>query len=133
MDDWRSSVVREIGLVWETGTLYRLRFRRNLLNEIKGIGTGGDFLKELCHHLRNSDDDGTHVEWEGDEEEGGGQKKNRKIHKPQSYHYKIGEYYKSSFFKKNLSEEVMRLPGQTGNATICNLAAAQSLNSTSSF
>ncbi len=82
MDDWRSSVVREIGLFWETGTLFRLRFCRNLLNEIKGIGTGGDFWKEFCHHLRNSDDDGTHVEWEGDEEAGGGQKKSRKIHKP---------------------------------------------------
>jgi hypothetical protein len=34
MNDWRSSVAREIGLFRETGTQYRLRFRHNLLNEI---------------------------------------------------------------------------------------------------
>ena len=114
MDDWRSSVAREIGLFRETGTQYRLRFRRNLLNELKGIGSGGDFWKEFCRHLRTSDDDGAHVEWEGDEEEGGEKKKIRKIHKPRSYHYKIGEYNDLSFFKKYLIEEVVRLPGKTG-------------------
>ena len=87
MDDWRSSVAREIGLFRETGTQYRLRFRRNLLNEV-GIGTGGEFWKEFCRHLRTSDDDGTRVEWEGHEEQGE-RKKIRKIHKPRSYHYKI--------------------------------------------
>ena len=73
MDGLRSSVAREIGLIWETGSQYRLRFRRNLLDEIKPVVTGGDFWKQFCRQLRNSHDDSARVEWEGDGEgEAGG-------------------------------------------------------------
>ncbi len=60
------------------------------------------------------------------------QKKKRKIHTRCSYHYKIGEYYTSTYYTKFLSDSVVRVPG-VSDATVREVTRSQSLNPKSTF
>ena len=59
-------------------------------------------------------------------------KKKRKVHARRSYHYKIGQYETSPYYKNFLSDEIVRIPGANDN-TVRNQAKRLSLNPKSSF
>jgi hypothetical protein len=46
-------------------------------------------------------------------------KKKRKIHVRRTYHYKIGEYYTSTYYTKFLSDSVVHVPGESDATVRC--------------
>ena len=59
-------------------------------------------------------------------------KKKRKIPVCRSYHYKIGEYFTSTYYVKFLSDSMVCVPGES-DATVREVTRKQSLNPKSTF
>ncbi len=58
--------------------------------------------------------------------------KERKIHRPHQYHYVIGNYDASTYYKKILSDDLIRMPGGISHRVLYQTATL-SLDSKSEF